>query len=33
VDEARIEATYKDGVLSVSVEKSEKSSTRKVEIH
>ena len=33
VDEARIEATYKDGVLSVSVDKSEKSSTRKVEIH
>ena len=33
VDEARIEATYKDGVLSVSVEKNEKASTRKVEIH
>jgi HSP20 family protein len=33
VDEARIEASYKDGVLSVSIEKSEESSTRKIEIH
>jgi HSP20 family protein len=33
VDEAKIEAFYKDGVLSVTIEKSEKSGTRKIEIH
>jgi len=33
VDESKIEATYRDGVLSVSIEKSEKSNRRKIEIH
>jgi HSP20 family protein len=33
VDESKIEATYKDGVLTVSVEKSEKSVTKKIAIH
>ena len=33
VDESKIEATYKDGVLTVSVEKSEKPTKKKIEIH
>lgn len=33
VDESKIEATYKDGVLRVSIDKSGKSKTRKISVH
>ncbi len=33
VDEAKVEAIYEDGVLSVSIEKREKPETRKIEVH
>jgi HSP20 family protein len=33
VDKEKIEANYKDGVLKVSLEKSEESAVKKIEIH
>ncbi|UCD32037.1 MAG: Hsp20/alpha crystallin family protein [Desulfobacterales bacterium] len=33
VDKDKIEATYKDGILKVNLEKSEESAVRKIEVH